>query len=94
MHSNYYRREEVQVECSSVREKVNELIADSQKKFQRVDFDISNLRGELKDQATKNLTFKNDIMNAIREIKDICRTNSTSINKLGEDLRAVRDDLG
>lgn len=69
------------------------MISDTQKKFQRVDFDISNLRDEMKDLATKNLTFRNDILGAIREIKDICRTNTAAINKLSEDMKIVRDDL-
>jgi len=47
----------------------------------------------MKDLNTKNMTFKNDIMNAMREIKDICRTNSTSINKLHEDMKVIRDEL-
>jgi len=93
MHDSYYRKEEIQAETSSIREKVNEVISDTQKKFQRVDFDLSNLRDEMKDLATKNLTFRNDILGAIREIKDICRTNTTAINKLSEDMKIVRDDM-
>lgn len=73
---------------------MNDLISDSQKKFQRVDFEIINIRNELKEMTDKNSTFKSDLMNAIREIKDICRTNSTSINKLSSDISIIKDDLG
>lgn len=68
-------------------------MSDTQKKFQRVDFDLTNLRNEMKDLSTKNLTFRNDILGAIREIKDICRTNTAAINKLSDDVKVIRDDL-
>jgi len=68
-------------------------VSDTQKKFQRVDFDLTNLRNEMKDLSTKNLTFRNDILGAIREIKDICRTNTAAINKLIDDVKVIRDDL-
>jgi len=78
---------------SHVKDKVNELISDTQKKFQRIDFELSNVRSEHKDILDKNSTFKQDLMQALREIKEICRTNSTSINKLNDDVNIIKADL-
>lgn len=81
------------MEISSLKEKINEVINDSQKKFQRVDFELQSLRGDMKEMTDKNSSFKGDIMTAIREIKEICRSNSTSINKISDDMSIIKEDL-
>jgi len=83
----------VQIEVGNVKDKINELISDSQRKFQRVDFELSNVRTELKEVSEKNNSFKSDLMNALRDIKEICRTNSTAINKLNDDVNIIKSDL-
>lgn len=72
---------------------MSEVVSDVQKKFQRVDFDVSNVRNEIKELTDKNSQFKSDIMSAIREIKEICRTNSTSINKISDEINILKDDM-